>query len=198
MFGAGDLVSSPLRGLIPRCINTLFDSLKHADCEEVTVKLAFFEIYNEVVRDLLNPATNSRLKIRERPDESVFVEGLTEMYVTKVSDVYALLKVGDANRAVSATEMNAASSRAHSLLVITVKQTSADGIIRTGVLNFAGIDFILLYAYLSVFHFVCRVTRLGWIRKSQKDWCNRSNIGRGQENQSVFRRSGTLYLCSGH
>jgi hypothetical protein len=39
---------------------------------------------------------------------------------------------------VSATEMNAVSSRSHTLLMITVQQKAADGSARVGRLNFAG------------------------------------------------------------
>jgi hypothetical protein len=45
-------------------------------------------------RDLLNPA-NMKLRIRERPDESVFVEGLVESYVTCERDIFSLMARGE-------------------------------------------------------------------------------------------------------
>jgi kinesin family protein 5 len=138
MFGAGDLVNGAQRGLIPRSTNAIFEGLRKSDCEEVTIKMSFLEIYNEVVRDLLNP-NNLKLKIRERPDETVFVEGLMESYVTSEREIFSLMQVGESNRSVSATEMNAVSSRSHSLLMLTVQQKSADGSTRVGRLNFAGL-----------------------------------------------------------
>jgi hypothetical protein len=59
---------------------------------------SFIEIYLETIRDLLNPAGNAKLRVRERPDESVFVEGLLESYVTSEREVFALLARGEANR----------------------------------------------------------------------------------------------------
>jgi kinesin family protein 5 len=79
-----------------------------------------------------------KLRIRERPDESVFVEGLLESYAASERDIFALLARGEANRHVSATDMNAHSSRSHTLLMLTVQQRAADGSVRVGRLNFAG------------------------------------------------------------
>ena len=136
MFGAGDLVAGAQRGLIPRAANALFEGLRASDCEEVTIKLSFLEVYNEIIRDLLNPG-NLKLRIRERPDETVFVEGLMERYVTSEREILALIAHGETNRSTGATDMNATSSRSHSLLMLTVSQKAADGSVRIGRLNFA-------------------------------------------------------------
>lgn len=36
-----------------------------------------------------------KLRIRERPDESIFVEGLVESYVTSERDIFALMARGE-------------------------------------------------------------------------------------------------------
>ena len=52
-------------GVVPRAVRLIFDALE-ATCEEFTVKVAFFEILNEKIYDLLN-ANNMKvpLKLKE-------------------------------------------------------------------------------------------------------------------------------------
>ena len=48
-------------------------------------------------------------------------------------EVYNIMKMGNANRAVTATNMNAESSRSHSLFILTLTQVNNDdGSSRTG------------------------------------------------------------------
>lgn len=42
------------------------------------VQVTFLEIYNEVVKDLLFPS-DKQLKIRESPEQGIFVEDLCEL-----------------------------------------------------------------------------------------------------------------------
>lgn len=77
MFGARSASSGvgkremDQRGIIPRCAELLFESIRQmntnqgsATVEEVTISASFLEIYLEVIRDLLNPGAKD-LKIRE-------------------------------------------------------------------------------------------------------------------------------------
>ena len=95
-------------GLIPRITANLFDSISELTTPEdtCTVHISYFEIYNEQVRDLLaaQPQTfaspdaknaTSGLRVRERKDSSVFVEGLNEFQCKGFEDVLAFMKVGN-------------------------------------------------------------------------------------------------------
>lgn len=42
------------------------------------VTVSFLEVYNEDIKDLLNPS-EKKLKIHESPDQGIFVEGLCEL-----------------------------------------------------------------------------------------------------------------------
>lgn len=42
------------------------------------VTVSFLEVYNEDIKDLLNPS-DKKLKIHESPDQGIFVEGLCEL-----------------------------------------------------------------------------------------------------------------------
>jgi len=99
--------SSP--GLIPRISSNLFDSIQQFSSPEdtCTVHISYFEIYNEQVRDLLAAQPQSfispdnklpnpgGLRVRERKDNSVFVEGLNEFQCKGFEDVLAFMKVGN-------------------------------------------------------------------------------------------------------
>jgi len=94
-------------GLIPRIASNLFSSIAHLTTLEdtCTVHISYFEIYNEQVRDLLSatpqqftdaktPAPGG-LRVRERPDGTVFIEGLNEFQCKGFEDVLAFMKMGN-------------------------------------------------------------------------------------------------------
>lgn len=88
------------------------------------------------MRDLLDPK-KVNLKVRETPQKGVWVDGLTEIYVSSANDIYELLHLGEKYRATASTGMNAQSSRSHSLFIIDVQQKNRDGSTMTGRLNLA-------------------------------------------------------------
>ena len=111
---------------------------------EFIISCSYLEIYKEVVRDLLQPhgagAKAGGLSIREGSSKSckgVFVEGLSQVYVTSEADVLECLECGNANRIIGSTLMNAQSSRSHALLTLTLRQQLSDGTVRVSKLNVA-------------------------------------------------------------
>ena len=78
-----------------------------------------------------------RWQVREHPTKGVWVDGLTESYVTTVDEVMDLLKQGEHHRHVAATAMNSASSRSHSVFMISVQQKFKDGSTKAGKLCLA-------------------------------------------------------------
>ena len=50
----GDEDSFELRGVIPRAINEIFKEIQSRTDTEVKVKISYFEIYNEQIRDLIS------------------------------------------------------------------------------------------------------------------------------------------------
>ncbi|OMJ93289.1 hypothetical protein SteCoe_3751 [Stentor coeruleus] len=112
-------------GIIPRMINTVFESIYKSDGNtEFTVKISYCEIYMEKIKDLLNPC-EVNLKIHEDKLKGVYIEGIKEIHVGNDSEVYELMKTGSDNREVAYTNMNAVSSRSHSLFIITISQTNS-------------------------------------------------------------------------
>ena len=66
-----------------------------------------------------SPAFNFAASCSSIP-QGVWVDGLSEHYVTCEQDVYDLLALGEKYRQTSSTNMNAVSSRSHSLFILTL------------------------------------------------------------------------------
>ena len=127
----GDALDAPNAGLIPRALKRLFErceSARNAAIEaggacEIEVKCSYLEIYNETLRDLLmntehdGPAPN----VREDAKRGTFVENLHEERVHGAEQTYETFLRGAANRRVGQTNMNADSSRSHSVFTISVE-----------------------------------------------------------------------------
>ena len=103
------------------------------------IRASYLEIYNEEVRDLLSKNPKNRLELKEKPDSGVYVKDLSYFAVKGVDEIDDVLKIGMKNRSMGSTNMNATSSRSHSLFSITIERSEigADGKqhIRAGKLN---------------------------------------------------------------
>ncbi len=114
------------QGVIPRCVDALFDEINKSDSMiQFQVVLSFYEIYCEKIRDLLNPA-QVNLKIRETRNNGFIVQDITEVYCTDRESILRVIEVGKANRASAPTLMNAESSRSHSIVSILVDQKNME------------------------------------------------------------------------
>ena len=120
-------------GIIPRMVTTVFDQISNSDaCIQYTVKVSYCEIYMEKIRDLLEPSKEN-LKVHEDKTRGVFIAELTEKYVGSDAEVYDIMKFGLENRNVGSTNMNAVSSRSHSIFLITISQNNErDYVAKTG------------------------------------------------------------------
>eukprot|EP00232_Nephroselmis_pyriformis_P027156 CAMPEP_0182869090 /NCGR_PEP_ID=MMETSP0034_2-20130328/9713_1 /TAXON_ID=156128 /ORGANISM="Nephroselmis pyriformis, Strain CCMP717" /LENGTH=382 /DNA_ID=CAMNT_0025001529 /DNA_START=206 /DNA_END=1351 /DNA_ORIENTATION=- len=122
MVGYGDD-----EGIIPRVCNSIFQRVEAAtsSAEVVySVEVSMLEIYNERVRDLFNPAASrSGLKVRTHPKTGPYVDGLQSCGVRTYEDVYKLMERGTQARTVASTNMNATSSRAHTIFTLSITQT---------------------------------------------------------------------------
>ncbi|KAF9430592.1 hypothetical protein BGZ94_005926 [Podila epigama] len=121
------------KGIIPRIVDQIFASiLASPSTMEYTVKVSYMEIYMEKIRDLLNPI-NDNLPIHEEKNRGVYVKGLFEVYVSSISEIHEVMRRGGNSRMVAYTNMNAESSRSHSIFVITISQKNlVDGSVKSG------------------------------------------------------------------
>ncbi|KAI6659298.1 Kinesin-like protein KIF6 isoform X2 [Oopsacas minuta] len=119
------------RGLIPRCISYIYDKIKDREDQEISIHISYFEIYNEIGFDLLNPASRlesllytglPKISIRERGDGQFVTHNLTSHLAADEHIAQHLLLQGSLSRKVASTTMNIHSSRSHA--VYTILMTS--------------------------------------------------------------------------
>ncbi|KAF8964703.1 kinesin heavy chain [Flammula alnicola] len=132
MMGA-DIDSDELKGIIPRITEQIFQSIVESDAHlEYLVKVSYMEIYLEKIRDLLAPQ-NDNLQVHEEKSKGVYVKNLSDYYVSSAAEVYEIMRTGGASRVVTSTNMNAESSRSHSIFLITIQQRNTEtGAQKTG------------------------------------------------------------------
>ncbi|KAJ3033179.1 Kinesin-like protein kif3a [Rhizophlyctis rosea] len=118
-----------LRGIIPNAFEHIFAEIAlSGSSTQFLVRASYLEIYNEDIKDLLDTKAG-KLEIKERADVGIYVKDLRTFVIKDVSEMDRLMSFGNKNRSVGATEMNARSSRSHSIFTITVEasEKSADG-----------------------------------------------------------------------
>ncbi|XP_022157112.1 kinesin-like protein KIN-12F isoform X2 [Momordica charantia] len=122
------------QGLAPRIFQMLFSEIqKEQENSEGKLinyqcRCSFMEIFNEQIGDLLDP-TQRNLKIKDDPKNGLYVENVTEEYVTNYDDVTQILVKGLSSRKVGATTINSKSSRSHIVFTFIIeswcKETSS-------------------------------------------------------------------------
>ncbi|KAH7255593.1 uncharacterized protein BKA55DRAFT_537981 [Fusarium redolens] len=116
-------------GIIPMICQDMFkriDELQKDKTTKCTVEVSYLEIYNERVRDLLNPSTKGNLKVREHPSTGPYVEDLAKLAVNGFQEIEHLMDEGNKARTVAATNMNQTSSRSHAVFTLMLTQKKFD------------------------------------------------------------------------
>ncbi|KAI5952687.1 KIP3 [Candida jiufengensis] len=116
-------------GVIFLTMKELYEKIEElSDTKLIDISLSYLEIYNETIRDLLNPETDyKKLVIREDSNNKITVSNLSTHRPDSVDEVMHLIMAGNANRTSSPTEANATSSRSHAVLQINVVQKNRTG-----------------------------------------------------------------------
>lgn len=104
-------------GIMVLAFKNLFEAID--DDLDTDVTLTYVEIYNEALRDLLNPKGPS-LELRELPGKGVTMSGVREVKTSSAEEVVRLLHQGNKHRRTESTRCNRTSSRSHALLQIRV------------------------------------------------------------------------------
>lgn len=138
-------------GIIPQAVSEIFNYIRQASPHKLTgsfaltaqeqnkdqeflLRASYLEIYNETLKDLLDPDTAPKIRqdanvilcllsdrkqqLTRHRQKRFFVTPLREEVVTSEVQVAALLRRGEANRHVGATDFNERSSRSHSVFQI--------------------------------------------------------------------------------
>ncbi len=112
-----------LAGVIPRAVGEIFSEIsRRAEQIDVTVSVAFVELYREQLYDLLSAKSSKKedcvCELREDPAKGVVIPGLTESGVSSVEETMRRLEAGSSKRVTAATAMNNTSSRSHAIFTL--------------------------------------------------------------------------------
>ena len=115
------------RGILDMAAETIFSNL----ASTASIKVSFVEVYNEVIRDLINEGTSASSSVQIRGNRVCS----TEIECKDHETIVTTLKRGLAKRAVEATAMNEKSSRSHSIFTLSLTNRLEDGTVLKADLN---------------------------------------------------------------
>ena len=116
------------KGILPIVSNEIFQKVRaeQSDRHVFQIGCSYMELYGRELRDLLNPRPKEsrqgeKLRIRNGK-QGTYVQGVKKMAVASYDEIEKVQDVGNSNRTVGATLMNATSSRAHTIVTISLTQ----------------------------------------------------------------------------
>jgi chromosome segregation ATPase len=114
--------SSESRGVIPRAVSQIFEHIASDPKNSYLVQVGFLQIYMEMFQDLLNPDNPNPIRMREDPEEGLYLAGLTWVPANNEAECMELLYHGDGNRNTAFTSMNSHSSRSHAVYMLKLEK----------------------------------------------------------------------------
>ena len=115
-------------GVIPTAIHDIFNTLgNNNNNDDYKVQCSFIEIYNENIKDLLEPNSSKVLAIRENAEgpSKIHIPNMKLEVVENAMDMLEALDRGGASRATAYTQMNSQSSRSHAIFTIHLHHIKA-------------------------------------------------------------------------
>jgi len=117
---------SDLKGIIPRCFDHIMNIILAASEMKYMVRCSFIEIYNEEIFDLLKMEKNRpKLELRHSPSTGFFIKDMTQILVNSREEMMKVLRIGNKNKKMGETAMNANSSRSHTLMIVNVESVES-------------------------------------------------------------------------
>jgi len=117
--------SSSCPGVIPLALRQVFDHIRSCKDHDFLLRVSYIEIYNERVKDLLDPESGLDLPIHESKSRGVHVAA-REVIVKDEEEVLTLLNQGEGHRHYGRTEMNDLSSRSHTILRLFIESSPVE------------------------------------------------------------------------
>eukprot|EP01083_Nonionella_stella_P036397 99324_1 len=108
-------------GVIPSAIQDMFFALSRTK-NDYKVKCSFIEIYNEEIKDLLDPHTSKQMDIWEVKG-ATRVQNMRFESVQSINQCANVLRRGGRARSTGSTRMNAKSSRSHAIFTVHLEKT---------------------------------------------------------------------------
>ncbi|XP_069128424.1 uncharacterized protein [Argopecten irradians] len=91
------------KGIITLSVEEIFAIIESSHHREFLIRVAYMEIYNEKVTDLLS-SEEKGIKIQEDQEKNIQVTGLKEELVSSSSDVLTIIQKGDNRRHMAETK----------------------------------------------------------------------------------------------
>eukprot|EP00814_Leptocylindrus_danicus_P010070 CAMPEP_0116032760 /NCGR_PEP_ID=MMETSP0321-20121206/18398_1 /TAXON_ID=163516 /ORGANISM="Leptocylindrus danicus var. danicus, Strain B650" /LENGTH=691 /DNA_ID=CAMNT_0003508331 /DNA_START=33 /DNA_END=2109 /DNA_ORIENTATION=- len=119
-------------GLLPRSLEHIFRKMGGPGDSSFGLNMSYFEIYNEMVYDLVPPVDKSatsflqrktNLKVSDRGGH-VFVKGLTKHSINSVEHGLQLSRQAMENRQTSSNNLNSVSSRSHCICQLELSNSA--------------------------------------------------------------------------
>lgn len=131
----GSIYDDEYKGVIPRIIDNLFQIIDTSpETINYQIKFSIIQIYKEVVYDLLSGEKD--LKVKESPSRGIYVEGLSEFHIDSIEKFLELLELSQSQRIVSGTNLNAQSSRSHTIFMLELtSNNSVQNVTKKGCMN---------------------------------------------------------------
>ena len=122
--GSGDEGTDSDEGIIPRARQMIFSEMERLKALgwEYTVEGSYLEVYKNKLYDLIAPrdSTPRALEVKKVSDE-LEIKDHDFTPLSTEEDLESMVKTAETNRHVSETNMNRASSRSHSILVLKIR-----------------------------------------------------------------------------
>lgn len=108
-----------LEGLLQLCLRDIFRKKEENSIkgEATTIKVTYLEIYNEKLRDLLNPHNEKEVRVIQM-GTAITVSNTEAVTMNSLDDVLNAFEEGKKVRVVGSTKMNNTSSRSHAIFTI--------------------------------------------------------------------------------
>ena len=124
--------SGESKGIIARSVEKIIEASAALQKKgwEYSMEASFVEIYNETIRDLLQPGTDHSQRYTIQNERSMggcpIVSGVLREAVSSVDAANSMVRRASAARAVEATRMNDTSSRSHTIFMLYITGVHKD------------------------------------------------------------------------
>ena len=126
----GDLISnSQDEGIIFKACDYLFEKIELNKKEEniknmdtnYLIKISYFEIYNEIVRDLISE-NSSPILLVEDPQKGIICQNAKELTINDSIELKKIINESNKRRTMASTNQNQFSSRSHAILQMNLEK----------------------------------------------------------------------------
>lgn len=125
-------------GIVPLTVNEIFNQISSIVDRVFLVRVGYIEIYNEKIFDLLKPDKPECTKIREGDNGRVIVKQ-QELVTNSTEEMMRYYEKGNQTKKTGETNMNAQSSRSHTIFQIIIESRaeneSEEGEVQVSTIN---------------------------------------------------------------